>query len=168
MQALKKGDVVSASTVIRATPAEVYDVVSNVSRIPEWSPECVRAVWIDETTFRGTNRRRFGRWTTQARVVAAEPAHEFAFAVQLGGGDFTRWSYQMEQHADGCRLTEEVRMCVDVPFHALMFERIALQVRDRRTDLQGNIDRSLRRLSAIIEAESTLPNQGAPVGTGAR
>lgn len=150
---LRKGDSVSASTMVNATPAEVYDVVSDVRRIPEWSPECIHAEWVDRTTFRGTNRRRLGRWTTLARIVAADPGHEFAFAVQLGGGDFTRWSYRMESHPDGCRVTEEVRMCVDLPLLALAFERIALGVRDRRTDLQGNLDQSLRTLRTIVEAE---------------
>lgn len=159
---LQKGDSVSASTIVKATPAEVYDVVSDVRRIPGWSPECIRAEWIDRTTFRGTNRRRFGRWTTRARIVAADPGQEFAFAVQLGGGDFTRWSYRMEDHPGGCRVTEEVRMCVDLPLLALAFERIALGVRDRRTDLQGNLDQSLRTLRTIVEAERTRHSAGGP------
>lgn len=150
---LRKGDAVSASTVVRATPDAVYDVVSDVQRIPSWSPECVQSEWVSDTAFRGVNRRRFGRWTTMAHVVVAERGREFTFIVRLQNADFTKWSYQLEQHPQGCRLTEKFEMCVDLPLLALAFERIALGVRDRRTDLQGNIDQSLRRIRALVESE---------------
>ncbi|KAA0120589.1 SRPBCC family protein [Mycolicibacterium sp. P9-22] len=152
---LQSGDVVRAATLIRATPEQVYAVVSDIRRIPEWSPECIRTEWIAADEFRGMNRRRFGRWSTHAKIVTARPGRLFEFAVQLRGSDFTRWSYGMETAAEGCRLIEEMRMCVDLPFAALAFERIALRVKDRRTDLQGNIDQSLQRLRQIIEAEYT-------------
>lgn len=150
---LRRGDAVRGSTVVRASPEEVYEVVSDVRRIPEWSPECVRAEWVGPKEFRGWNRRRFGRWSTTARVLVDEPGREFSFAVRLGGADFTRWSYRMAPRADGCLLTEEVQMCVDLPLVALLFERIALRVKDRRTDLQGNIDQSLQHLRSVVEAQ---------------
>ncbi|MGW4479430.1 SRPBCC family protein [Rhodococcus triatomae] len=153
--ALKEGDTVVASTVVRATPKQVYAVVSDVRRIPEWSPECVRVDVIGDSEFRGYNQRRFGKWSTRARIVTADAdAHEFAFRVQLAGRDFTQWTYSVKPNPDGCELIEEFRMCMDLPFLALAFERVALGVKDRRSDLKGNLDLSLRRLREIIELET--------------
>jgi hypothetical protein len=162
---LLKGDRIQASTVVAAAPSAVYDVVSDIRRIPEWSPECVRAEWIGPGEFKGWNRRRFGRWSTTAKIVAMEPGRRFAFAVQLGRGDFTRWSYVLEPYPDGCLVTEEFLMCVDLPPLAAAYERLALRVKDRHADLHGNIDQSLRRLRAVIESQQA-DAFGASVGIG--
>jgi hypothetical protein len=43
-------------------------------------------------------------------------------------------------------------MCVPLPFGALVFERLFLFVRDRRVDLQTNLETSVDRIRAIVEA----------------
>lgn len=154
---LRKGDRVAGRTAVHASARHVYDIVSDIRRIPEWSPECIRAEWTGPHQFRGTNRRRFGRWSTTVRIIADDPGREFGFAVQMGGADFTTWIYRMVPTTHGCELSEEMTMCVDLPMVALLFERIALRVKDRRTDLQGNIDQSLRTIRRIAET-SAQPN----------
>ena len=79
-------------TVHIAAPAElVWDLVSDVTRIGEFSPETFEAQWLDGASgpqagarFRG-HVRRSGRgpvyWTT-CTVTASEPGREFAFAVR--------------------------------------------------------------------------------------
>lgn len=150
---LKKGDRISASTVVSASPDEVYAIVSDITRIPEWSPECIDCTWLDDKHFRGRNRRRFGRWQTVARVDANTPGSEFSFTVQFRKADFTRWSYRMQSHPDGCLLTEEFTMCAELPFAVVAYERLALGVKDRATDLQGNLDQCVRTIKAIVEAD---------------
>ena len=151
---LQKDETLSASTEVRALPERVYAVVSDVTRIPEWSPETVRAEWLAPDRFQAWNRRRLGRWRTVANVVEAEPERSFSFVVQAMGGDWTQWTYLMEpgSAADTTRLTEEMRMCVPLPFGALVFERLFLFVRDRRVDLQTNLQTSVDRIAAIVEA----------------
>ena len=159
-RSLRRGDVVRAETTVAASPEQVYDVVSDIRRIPEWSPECIRAEWTAPGRFRGTNRRRFGRWSTHAYVVTADPGRGFAFTVLMGGADFTTWTYSVAPAPGGCLLTEEMRMCVDLPLAALLFERIALRVKDRRSDLQGNLDASVRRIRDIVHAGSSVDPPG--------
>lgn len=154
MAVLKKGDRISASTVVAAAPEDVYAIVSDISRIPEWSPECIDCTWLDDTHFRGRNRRRFGRWQTVARVDANIPGGEFTFTVQFRKADFTRWSYRIQPHPDGCLLTEEFTMCAELPFAVVAYERLALGVKDRAADLQGNLDRCVRIIKTIAESES--------------
>ncbi|OBJ17792.1 hypothetical protein A5653_11770 [Mycobacterium colombiense] len=154
MSLLQKDETLTASTDVRAAADQVYAVISDVTRIPEWSPETRRAEWLAPNRFRAWNRRRLGRWRTVANVVEAEPGHRFSFVVQAMGGDWTQWTYLIEpgSTAGTTRLTEMVRMCVPLPFGAVVFERLFLFVRDRRGDLQKNLDVSVDRIRRIVEA----------------
>lgn len=144
----------TASTEVRASAEQIYAVISDITRIPEWSPETTRAEWLAPNRFQAWNRRRLGRWRTVADVVAAEPGRRFSFVVQALGGDWTQWSYLIQPgSAPGAtRLTEELRMCVPLPWAALVFEYLFLFVRDRRADLQKNLDVSVHRIRTIVEA----------------
>jgi Polyketide cyclase / dehydrase and lipid transport len=154
MSLLQKDETLTASTEVRASAQQVYSVISDVTRIPEWSPETRRAEWLAPDRFRAWNRRRLGRWRTIANVVEAEPGRRFSFVVQAMGGDWTQWTYLIEpgSTAAGTRLTEMVKMCVPLPFGAVVFERLFLFIWDRRTDLQHNLEVSLDRIRTIVEA----------------
>jgi hypothetical protein len=73
MSLLQKDETLKASTEVQASADQVYAVISDVTRIPEWSPETTRVKWLAPDRFRAWNRRRLGRWRTVAKVVAAEP-----------------------------------------------------------------------------------------------
>ncbi len=154
MTLLRKGETLSASVELRASAEEVYAVISNVTRIPEWSPETSRAQWLGPDSFRAWNRRRLGRWRTDANVVDAVPGQRFSFVVQVMGGDWTQWTYLIEpgSTAGTTRLTEMFEMCVALPSSVALFERLALFVWDRRTDLQRNLEISVDRIRSIVEA----------------
>jgi hypothetical protein len=99
----------SDSIVIARPPADVYAMVSDVTRMGEWSPVC-KACWWDEgdgprvgAWFTGRNETPARTWETRAQVVAAEPGREFAFTV---GGGWVRWTYTCDPAPDGTRLTE--------------------------------------------------------------
>ena len=152
MALLQKDETVSASTEVQASPDEIYAVVSDVTRIPAWSPETVRVEWLAPDRFRAWNRRRLGRWQTTARVAEADPGRRFSFVVQAMGGDWTRWTYLIEPVDGATRLTETCQMCVPLPLGAVIFERFFLFVWDRRTDLRDNIQLSVDRIRGIVEA----------------
>jgi hypothetical protein len=154
MSLLQKDETLRASTEVRASAEQIYAVISDVTRIPEWSPETRRAEWLAPNRFQAWNRRRLGRWRTLANVVEAEPGHRFSFIVQAMGGDWTQWTYLIEPGttAGATRLTEVFRMCVPLPWAVVAFENLFLFVRDRRTDLQRNLDVSVAGIRAIVEA----------------
>lgn len=154
MPLLQKDETLTASTEVRASAEQVYAVVSDVTRIPEWSPETVRVQWLAPDRFRAWNRRRLGRWRTEAIVLEAVAGQRFSFVVQAMGGDWTQWTYLVEpgSTAGTSRLTEVVRMCVPLPWGAVVFERLFLFIRDRRKDLQANLELSVDRVRAIVEA----------------
>jgi uncharacterized protein YndB with AHSA1/START domain len=159
MPKLQKDEAITASTEIAASADAVYDLVSDATRIPEWSPETSRVEWMDTDRLRflAWNSRRLGRWKTEARVVEAVAGQRFSFVVEAMGGDWTQWTYLIEPgSAEGTtRLTETCRMCVALPFTAAAFERLCLFVGDRRTDLQGNLATSLERIRNIVETQAS-------------
>jgi hypothetical protein len=155
---VKQGTIGQASLVINATPAALYDTVSDVRRIAEWSPECRRCVWLDGATgpvvgarFKGSNRRGLVRWSTKPRVVVAEPGKEFAFVTTHLGRDATRWSYRFEPSSGGTDVTESFEMLFDMPWYFSFAERWFMGVKDRKTDLESSMRETLGRLKTAVE-----------------
>src|SRR5438270_4543317 len=107
---MKKGTRGEATLHVSAPPETLYELVSDVTRMGEWSPETVRCEWLDGATgpgvgarFKGSNRRGMWRWSTKPRVTAAEPGREFAFVagLMMFNRDMTKWRYQFEPAPDG-------------------------------------------------------------------
>jgi uncharacterized protein YndB with AHSA1/START domain len=164
---MRKGTSGSATVTVEATPEAVYDLVTDVGRIPEWSPECTHARWVDGADgaevgarFEGRNRRGLVRWRTRPRVVAARRPHEFAFVMGLPVfGDLTRWRYEIGpgDRPGTSRVTESFAMLRDLPFVLALMERGLMLVADRERDLQANLETSLRRLRTVVERRGAGP-----------
>lgn len=90
-------------------PDELYAMVSDVTRMGEWSPIC-KACWWDEgqgpevgAWFTGRNELPERTWETRSQVVAADPGRKFAWEVNDG---WVYWGYTFEPEGEGTRLTE--------------------------------------------------------------
>ncbi|MGV1007985.1 MAG: SRPBCC family protein [Dermatophilaceae bacterium] len=104
-------------TVGIAAPADrVYELLSDLPRMGEWSPECERVAWrgkvktpVKGAHFVGHNRRGTMRWVTFGTVVAAEPGRHFAFEVYVGPLKLSLWEYFIAPHEDGrgCTVAEQ-------------------------------------------------------------
>ena len=99
----------SESIHVAVAPDELYALVSDVTRMGQWSPIC-KACWWDEgdgprvgAWFTGRNETPERTWETRSQVVAAEPARIFAWEVNDG---WVHWAYSFEPDGDGTRLTE--------------------------------------------------------------
>lgn len=99
----------SDSVVVAADASELYALISDVTRMGEFSPQC-KACWWDEgdgptvgAHFTGRNETAERTWETRSRVVAAEADREFAWVVNDG---WVRWGFAFEPVAGGTRLTE--------------------------------------------------------------
>jgi uncharacterized protein YndB with AHSA1/START domain len=102
-----------ATTTIGADPVRVYNLVSDLPRMGEWSPENIGGKWADGATgaavgakFRGNNRRGPLRWSTTVEVTEATPGKRFAFDVTYGPVPISTWEYTFEADGQGCRVTE--------------------------------------------------------------
>jgi hypothetical protein len=145
------------SIEILAPGEQVWGMVSDVTRMGEWSPEAVAAEWLDGATgpvvgarFRGRNKRR-ASWSTTCTVTAATPGREFAFRV--GKGE-TTWRYDLSPVDGGCRVTESFEI-VRVPGPLGRWSTklgTGVPWADRQADLLRGVHETLRRLKAAAEA----------------
>lgn len=95
-----------ASIHIDATPDAVYELVSSIDRMGEWSSENVGGDWQDGATgkagdwFVGHNRAGDREWSRDCQVATAEPGRDFTFVVDGVEANCTWWSYELAP-ADG-------------------------------------------------------------------
>jgi hypothetical protein len=147
----------SDSIVIARSPEELYDMVSDVTRMGEWSPVC-KTCWWDESDsprvgawFTGRNELPERTWETRSEVVAAERGREFAFVV---GGSYTRWGYTFRPVEGGTRVTESWEF---LPAGAAMFEErfgadAQVQAANRAELAHSGIPATLAALKKTAEA----------------
>ena len=94
-----------AEIEVDATPAQTWALVSDVRRMPEWSPQ-VRRTFVPGGAVRlgsrmiNLNHRGWMHWPTQAKVVRFEPHREVAFRVVENR---TVWSFTLEPLDGGTR-----------------------------------------------------------------
>jgi hypothetical protein len=147
----------SEAIVIDTTPHAVYELVADLPRMGEWSPECVKVEWQEGATgpavgsqFLGHNRTGPGKrikWSRRGRVVSAEPGEEFAFATEEGGRESTKWTYRFETVDGGTRVTETY----DVNWLPA-WARIVDGPLNRRGELHRHMRHTLEQLKRQAEA----------------
>ena len=104
----------------------------------------------DGATFDGHNRNGDHEWTSQAKIVEAEPGRSFVFECSMMDFHFSTWGYRIEPTETGCRVTEwseDLR-----PESALEFSRQLSGVDDRAARNRQTISGTLERLAASLES----------------
>jgi uncharacterized protein YndB with AHSA1/START domain len=150
-------DQVSVTKEIAAPAEQVWAMVSDVTRMGEWSPENEGGTWLGGATgpqagakFRSTNRIGKKRWKTVATVVDADPGRRFSFLVTAMGLKVAEWSYTFEPTATGCRVTENW-----IDQRAGFFKplaKLATGVADRATHNRAGMEQTLERLKSAAES----------------
>ena len=134
--------------------------MADVTRMGEWSPENVGAVWLGDekapvvgARFRGTNENGKRTWKTLCTVVDADPGKSFAFEVKAGPLGVARWEYRFESTGDReCRVTET---WVDQRGKIVTFMgRPVSGVKDRAAHNRTGMETTLERLAATAEGAS--------------
>jgi uncharacterized protein YndB with AHSA1/START domain len=108
--------VVEVSVWVDASPETVWDLVSDVSRTPEFSPELVESGWLASgpqepvvgARFSGTNRLADFEWTRTCTVVESERPTVFGYTVgdRFDGSPSGTWTFRCESEDGGTRLTQ--------------------------------------------------------------
>ncbi|HEY5182084.1 MAG TPA: SRPBCC family protein [Dermatophilaceae bacterium] len=108
---------VRESLAVAATADRVYDLVADLPRMGEWSPECERVAWRGGATqaakgaqFVGYNRAGSVQWMTQGEVVIAERGRHLAFEIHFGPLKIARWEYFIvpdDADPSSCTVVEE-------------------------------------------------------------
>jgi len=102
--------VLETSVEIDAPLQLVWDLISDVRRMSEWSPQVTSTRWRSGFDAPGagaqfTNRNQHGElaWTTHAEIVEWVPQRRLAFRVEE---NWAIWSFQLEPVAAGVRVTQ--------------------------------------------------------------
>lgn len=142
---------------IDAPVAEVWDLVSDVTRIGEFSPETFEARWTRGSTgpevgatFKGhVKRNGVGpTYWSGCRVTRCEPERLFEFAVGTEAATVNNWGYRLEPlGADRTRVTEYFRMEPTLPVRLYW---LALGWARGRTNRRG-MRTTLERMKAVLE-----------------
>jgi polyketide cyclase/dehydrase/lipid transport protein len=148
----------SAHAEVRASPDAVYALVSDMPAMARLTEELESASWLDGAReaavgarFRGSNKQARRRWSTTAKVTDAEPGRRFAFEVfSVAGIPVARWQYDIEPTGDGCRVAEHTWDRRPAWFRP--FANLVTGVRDRAEHNRRNMERTLSRLKAAVEA----------------
>ena len=135
---------------INAPPERVWGMVADVTRMGEWSPECVRCEWVDGASgpavgarFRGHNKIGPMKWSTVSTVTAAEPGKEFAFRVDQGG---SVWRYRFEPSDGGTRVSESFEAPPASGLTALFY-----RLTSREKKIEAAIRQTLERIKTAAE-----------------
>jgi uncharacterized protein YndB with AHSA1/START domain len=149
-------DHVSVTTEIAAPPEQVWDLVSDLTRMHEWSPENDAVTWrngatgaVPGATFKGTNRSGKKEWATTGTVVEAVPGRVLSFRVKAVGMKVALWTYRFEPTDGGCAVTESW----DDERGALVtfLGKPVSGVADRATHNRAGMEETLRKLKAAAE-----------------
>jgi len=147
----------SDSIIVARSPEDLYAMVSDVTRMGEWSPIC-KACWWDEgdgprvgAWFTGRNELPERTWETRSEVVAADPGREFAFVVL---GTIARWGYTFVPVEGGTELTESWEFLPGgLEFFEERFgEDAPAQIADRVEKARTGIPETLAAIKRAAEA----------------
>ncbi|HET7739102.1 MAG TPA: SRPBCC family protein [Mycobacterium sp.] len=139
---------------ITAPPAKVWALVSDLSQMPRWSPQCrmMRAFGPLRPGTRtvNLNRRGFMFWPTTSRITEFDPERKLAFRVNENN---TVWSYELEPTATGTRLIESrhAENGVKAVSNALVNSLMG-GVPSFEQELLAGMNDSLSRIKAAAEA----------------
>jgi len=147
----------SESVVVARSPEDLYDMVSDVTRMGEWSPVCTACWWDDGqgarpgAWFTGRNELPERTWETRSEVVAADPGQEFAFVV---GGSWVRWGFTFAPVDGGTQVTESWEFLPDgiARFHNRFGSDAPAQIADRALAARHGIPVTLAALKKSAES----------------
>jgi len=146
----------SVSRDIKASPADVWAALSDVTRMGEWSPECHTCEWEEGFSqgavgarFTGHNRNGEKEWSTTAEITEWEPERVLAFDGVFGDLRFSHWRYEIEPTDGGCRVTESWED--GRPDEILELTAEISGVHDRVEHNRKGMEETLARLAAAVE-----------------
>ncbi len=146
----------SASITIDRPVADVFDAITDITRMGEWSPECVACRWADGVdgpsvgaVFSGDNVAKVGpltlkRWTTSSEVTAYEPATVFEFVAE----GYSTWRYDFEARDGSTVVTESFSFAPPTGAKKFLYETVMR----RSASMVKGMDATLGRLKTALEA----------------
>ena len=146
----------------RATPEQVWAIVSDVTRIGEWSHECRTAEWLGDARaaapgarFRGGNKTGKMAWSRQNEIVAADAPNLLAWRTVPTRlyRDQTEWRIIIERDGDVTTIVQTFEVLKLGPVMERLFYLLVPAHRDRTDALRDD----MRRLASVAETVQLEP-----------
>lgn len=146
-------EVLQAEIDIAAPPERVWELISDLSRMKRWSPQC-RAMKALGPVMAGTktvnlNRRGLMVWPTTCTLTEVVYEKKLAFRVNENN---TVWSYELEPTDTGTRVTETRRADDGIkPASNFLVGKFMGGVPSFERELVDGMNQSLSRIKAAAE-----------------
>jgi uncharacterized protein YndB with AHSA1/START domain len=152
-------DQISVTREIDAPAETVWTMVSDLTRMGEWSPENEGSTWSGGATgprpgatFTGANSNGKKRWKTAGTIIEADPGRLLTFRITAAGFKVAEWRYALDTTATGCRVTEtwidrrgRIAKALGKPVSG---------VADRATHNRMTMEQTLERLKVAAESSA--------------
>lgn len=154
---------------IEASPETLYDVIADVTRTPERTPDIVRCEWVDGATgpavgarFKAINKQGRGpNWSNKPVVTVAEPGREFAFTRTEPFAGTILWRHQFVPDGTGTQVIESYEVIKPISIIGWFIIDTLYGMKDRRATLRTSMAASLERLAELTEP-ATAPDAPEP------
>lgn len=145
----------SAQITINRPATQVWAAIADVTRMGDWSPECIAARWVSGATgpadgakFEGDNvakvaGRTVKTWTTTSEVTACEPGVVFEFVAE----GYTTWRYEFVATSDNSTTLTESFDYTAKGFMGFVYDRILL----RPKAMTKGMNSTLARVKSTLE-----------------
>lgn len=147
----------SATIAIDRPVGEVFAAIADVTRMGEWSPECVAGRWVAPATgpevgaeFEGDNVAKLGpitlkRWTTTSKVSECVPNEVFEFIAE----GYTTWRYEFADGGGSTSVTESFSHPDYSGFQGFLYGTLMR----RGSGMVKGMQSTLQRVKAQLEAQ---------------
>ena len=141
----------SVEVVTETAPEAVWQLVSDPTKVGEWSHECHEAEWIDGADgavpgarFRGRNKVRKFAWSRTNEVLAVDAPREIAWRTvpTRTMPDSTEWHIRVEPvEGGGSRIVQSFVVLKLNPIMDRLFYAMTPEHRDRTAALRDDLER---------------------------
>ncbi|HQR25479.1 MAG TPA: SRPBCC family protein [Nocardioides sp.] len=135
---------------VDASVEQVWDVISDVTRIGEWSHECHSARWLGNAQgplpgarFRGRNRSGWARWSRISEIVTVDPPCEIVWRTVPTRlfPDSTQWRIRLEPREGRTLITQSFTVVRAPWLLDLLYARLIPAHQDRDARLAEDLAR---------------------------
>jgi polyketide cyclase/dehydrase/lipid transport protein len=149
--------------VMAAAPQDVYELIADVTRMSEFSPEIVSCRWVRGATgpavgarFLARNKFARGPATFNLPVITAlDPGRRVSWSRREPFGGTVEWTYEFLPHADGTEVVESYRALKPVSRTGWLIIG-TMASKDRKGQQRAGMEETLQRIKAHVE--STKPS----------
>jgi hypothetical protein len=140
----------SAETVIDAPAEAIWAVVSDVTRVGDWSGECRGCSWvggvrapIPGARFRGANRRSWLRWRRLNEIITVNEPVQLNWRTIPSGPypDSVEWQIDLARENGSTRVRESFTVLTMPRLMEWLLWVVVPGHRDRTHDLESDLER---------------------------